>query len=272
VSRDYYQLYGEAELAKGYWNPAFALWRAYEAEALSAIPFEQPILDLGCGDGTLARLVLAGACAWGIDLGFEDLKKAVKLKNYALAIQSDAAHLPFPDAWFGSVMSNSAVEHMHQCSSVIHEVYRILRPGGVFAFTVPSHLYGDYLFTNCLLQWIGQKRLADAFVRRKNKRVQHVNLHSPDEWRRILETCGFELVRADYILAKSSCWLWEWPHTLFSWLQPIIHQMLRGSACRRVLARPLLSVSSVTFGQAYWTWRDATCGANLFLLAQRPAG
>jgi SAM-dependent methyltransferase len=269
MNRHYYRRHCDAELAKGFWNPAFSLWRAYEAEAISAVQLEEPVLDLGCGDGTFSQLVLKSTQTLGIDLDFDVLKQAVRLDNYSLTIQADSIKLPFHNASFGSVISNSALEHMHQLGDVFSEVRRVLRPGGLFAFTVPSHLYGEYLFTSRLLRWMGQPQLAETYARRKNKRAQHLNLHSPEEWRHLLELSSFRLLRFEYILPELSMWLWEWPHTSFSALQPAIHRILSTWMGKRLLVAPISVVSNVTFGQAYRVLRNAASGGNLFFLAQR---
>jgi SAM-dependent methyltransferase len=266
MKRDFYREHCEAELRKGFWNPAFSLWRAYEAEAFSSVQLKGPILDLGCGDGTFGCIILPDIRLVGIDLDFETLKVASQLGQNSM-LQANATALPFADQCFSGIVSNCAVEHMSDLDQVLSEVHRLLKPEGLFAFTVPSQLYGDYLLTSSILCLMGQRSQAERYIRRKNRRSQHINIHSPAEWGAMLTEQGFRLLRADYILPRRSEWLWEWPHTAFSALQPLIHRALKSSA-GRYLYNPLSLASRLTFGRAYRKWRDPQ-GGNLFLLAQR---
>ncbi len=51
----------------------------------------------------------------------------------------DVMRLTFPDASFDLVTSTDVFEHVADDARGFREVRRVLRPGGVFAFTVPLH-------------------------------------------------------------------------------------------------------------------------------------
>jgi len=53
-----------------------------------------------------------------------------------------------PDGSFQSVTSVCAVEHMDGLSTVLHELSRVLAPGGRVFMTVPSDQFGDLLLAS----------------------------------------------------------------------------------------------------------------------------
>ena len=53
-----------------------ALERALEGEIYQSLPFERPILDLGCGEGLFAKIVFAEKIDTGIDPNPKELKRA----------------------------------------------------------------------------------------------------------------------------------------------------------------------------------------------------
>src|SRR5581483_2480618 len=110
-------------------------------EPLLALLNPQPgerILDLGCGDGVLAKkIVNAGATAVGID-GSADMVAAA-LRNGIDARIVDAHNLNF-GAEFDAVFSNAALHWMKRDpDAVIAGVARALKPGGRFAGEMGGH-------------------------------------------------------------------------------------------------------------------------------------
>ena len=55
-------------------------------------------------------------------------------------LRGDATRLPFADGTFDAVITSEVLEHIQDDVAAIAEMTRILRPGGVFAATVPSWL------------------------------------------------------------------------------------------------------------------------------------
>jgi ubiquinone/menaquinone biosynthesis C-methylase UbiE len=93
------------------------------------------VLEIGCGLGTdLMDFARAGAVATGVDLtpaGVDLVNKRFAL--YGLpgnAMVGDAEKLPFPDATFDVVYSFGVLHHTPDTQRAIHEVFRVLKPGG----------------------------------------------------------------------------------------------------------------------------------------------
>jgi len=200
-----------AVLASHYNQPATALWRTVELEAvLRHVHFAGRMLDLGCGDGSLGALVIPATCTiFGVDLSLEDLKLAARTGRYTKVVASDAGALPFPDASFDMVFSNSVLEHIPHLDKVLRDISRVLRAGGELAFTVPSDQFMLLLRRPAQLRAIGRPEQAEAYVRELNARVQHYHYLSPAEWRDRLAAVGMQVVQAAYYLDRATLHAWE---------------------------------------------------------------
>lgn len=84
------------------------------------------LLDLGCGPRDQAEPTrLAGYRYVGVDL-FDDRAD----------LRADAHSLPFRDESFDVVLAYAVLEHLHNPCVAMHEIRRVLRPGGIFVGTV----------------------------------------------------------------------------------------------------------------------------------------
>jgi ubiquinone/menaquinone biosynthesis C-methylase UbiE len=103
----------------------------------------QPLLDLGCGEGLVARaLAQRGAQVTGVDLSERLLAHARRQEAvHPLGIRyqrGDGRTLHgLPDEGFAGVVANLSINDMPDLDRVLAAVRRVLRPGGWLAFTVP---------------------------------------------------------------------------------------------------------------------------------------
>lgn len=108
------------------------------------------LLDLGCGTGRHTFEALRrGADVVALDLSGEDLPGVevmiaaivdageVTAPDCALALRADALALPFPDNSFDRVIASEILEHIRQDEAAIAEIFRVVRPGGLVAVSVP---------------------------------------------------------------------------------------------------------------------------------------
>ncbi len=139
---------------------------------------EDMILDAGCGTGaTLSLLREKGFnSTFGIDINGGLLQEAHEREERVL--QADLARIPLPDAVCDTVLCE-CVWNLTDRKNVLHEFYRIIRPGGYLA-------------------------LSDIFLRENIESVQSWPVQSCFNQatslacvQEMVNACGFEIVRCE---------------------------------------------------------------------------
>jgi len=111
------------------------------------------VLDLGCGAGRHAfeafrrggRVVAFDADAGELE-AVGGMLAAMREAGQdppgasARVVRGDATAMPFADGAFDRVIAAEVLEHIPGDQRALHEITRVLRPGGVAAVTVPSWL------------------------------------------------------------------------------------------------------------------------------------
>jgi trans-aconitate methyltransferase len=151
-------------------------------ELLAPRPGER-ILDLGCGDGALTRvLVRVGCQVVGVDGSPDQIEAARRLGLDARVMEAE--RLGF-EGEFDAVFSNAALHWMKQPDAVIGGVWRALRPGGRFVAELGGH--GCVSQIEAALRAALERRGIDA-------RAHHPWYFPTDaEYRQRLETRGFQV-------------------------------------------------------------------------------
>ncbi|MEH1970383.1 MULTISPECIES: class I SAM-dependent methyltransferase [unclassified Nostoc] len=93
------------------------------------------VLDLCCGSGqTTEFLVKISQNVTGLDASPKSLQRARQNVPLASYIEAFAEEMPFADNLFDVVHTSVALHEMQpqQLRKIINEVYRVLKPGGVF--------------------------------------------------------------------------------------------------------------------------------------------
>jgi SAM-dependent methyltransferase len=223
------------------------------------------VLDLGCGSGQFMRIALCHSIEVGLDLSEGQLARAWASNCYERLECADAAEMPFPPGLFGTVVSISALEHMRRPAAVVEEVFRVLRPGGLFVGTVLLSDLHAHLFYPALLQRVGLAVVGRLYRRLQDRAFQHITLLSQEDWEGLLSRAGFELLSSKKILCPRMTRLWDLlllaavPYRLFDRLgsQLVWHPgRFRSLAWR--LSRNLINAEEPE-------------GSDLFFVARKPA-
>ncbi len=101
------------------------------------------VLDCGCGMGfylmTMGRLRKLNLV--GVDGDVARLDWAEREQVPAQLASVDIHDLPFADNSFDKVLMTEVLEHLADDRGAIREIYRILKPGGILALSVPHANY-----------------------------------------------------------------------------------------------------------------------------------
>lgn len=101
------------------------------------------VLDLGCGEGQIARLAVAGGAerVTGIDASAAQIAEARRRGGGVTYVRGSATSLPLVSGWFDAVVSCLVLEHVEDLDGALDEVSRVLRPGGRFILFVNHPLF-----------------------------------------------------------------------------------------------------------------------------------
>jgi SAM-dependent methyltransferase len=158
-----------------------------QLELLDAAPARGDALDFGCGVGRLARpLAERFDRVTGLDVSASMLEEARRLSggaeqpSYVLNV---AETLPFPDASFDFVLSLIVLQHMpvRLSTGYIREFARVLRPGGIAVFQVPSEPLGGSASANRLtrrvMNALPSEWREEIHRRRRPREVRDLPMH-----------------------------------------------------------------------------------------------
>ena len=111
-----------------------ARFRQLALQGLTIHP-DTKVLDLCCGSGQATQvLVQYSQNVTGLDASPLSLKRAQQNVPQAQYVEAFAEEMPFPDRSFDLVHTSVAMHEMssRQLQQILHEVYRVLKPGGIF--------------------------------------------------------------------------------------------------------------------------------------------
>lgn len=135
------------------------------------------VLDVGCGfGGAVSILDRMGARCVGIDMNQEELvlcRQRLSLHGLATTVLcADAYNMPFTNESFDIVICTEVLEHVKDKNSLIAEMSRVLKKGGVLYLSFPNllslrnvwsdphyHLFGVTLLPLPLARWYTRKRV-----------------------------------------------------------------------------------------------------------------
>ena len=123
-------------------------WRFHRDLFLELVPSPRGVtLDLGCGEGRLARdLALLGHAVVGVDASPTLLAAAREAAPEIELHLADAAGLPFADASFDLVVAFMSLQDIEDLDGAVREAARVLAPEGRLCLAIVHPLNSAGLF------------------------------------------------------------------------------------------------------------------------------
>lgn len=250
-------------LAHLYSHPSAVLFRSIELATIynntRQIKFRQPSLDIGCGDGKITKLLFDSRFTYGVDNGeAKDVQDAIDNKIYGKVFLESAEKMSLPDASVNFVFSNCVLEHIPNNKAVLKEVSRILKKGGDFIFTVPSHNYPDFLYLTNKFASIGLGFLSRMYKYRRNKMLNQFHCYRVDDWQKKLAKYGLKIVKSQYYVSKTTLMLWDKMALQIFMMRPIFGKKTEKMVMRRFRKQIIKAYS--------WDMQNKVqAGAGLFI-------
>lgn len=123
------------------------------------------LLDLGCGTGALAELVLGeipGAQLTCVDLSPRMVETArLRLGDQADVLLADAERLPFHDSTFDVAWCNDSFHHYPDPERAVFQTWRVLVPGGTL---VVGDVWQPALARALMNTWMPHSREGDVRI------------------------------------------------------------------------------------------------------------
>ena len=199
-NRDYFEAYLEHFPDA----PSLVLVRSVELKNFPKELISQPVLDLCCGDGFFSKC-LGLTEIYGCDIDKSAIKKAEDTKVYKKLAVCDVRDLSvYPDAYFRTILSNCALEHVDGISDVLSEVGRVLQKDGSLVMTVPGKLLLDAFPPKKLFHSIGIRRLGQRLLAKYNEKQAHRNVLSLNQWEELLNNAGLKIFYHFYLFDEGS--------------------------------------------------------------------
>lgn len=152
------------------------------------------VLDVGAGFGRhVFECARRGADVVALDYAEDEVVETratlgamveageIDLARFKGVLRGDATRLPFADASFDKVITSEVLEHIQDDVAAISEMIRVLKPGGMFAATVPA--WGPEK-----INWM----LSDEYHAPKSV-GGHVRIYSKTELAAKLRSAGLDL-------------------------------------------------------------------------------
>jgi ubiquinone/menaquinone biosynthesis C-methylase UbiE len=143
------------------------------------------VLDIGCGEGHFAAVLLrGGADVVAADVAEEPLRRArARYPGLDVRLVEPEAPLPMEDTSFDVVWAGETIEHVADTSQWLSQVRRVLRSGGLLLLSTPNH-------GPLSRAWWGLSR--KAFETHFDPRSDHLRFYTRCALEGLLEDFGFE--------------------------------------------------------------------------------
>jgi ubiquinone/menaquinone biosynthesis C-methylase UbiE len=141
------------------------------------------VLDIGCGTGNVSKFARKySEMVVGVDISIEALK-INKTRTGINAIQGDGLSLPFADNTFDAITCFSVLHHFLDDGSLLKELNRVLKPGGIlFTDNDPNFYFFKYFgWRSKMRLFFNRKRLLNNNISPEQLEIMNLAEYHADE-------------------------------------------------------------------------------------------
>lgn len=161
------------------------------------------ILDIGCSSHPLFLMNTSFSKKYGLDKLIREshknkyISQNIILDNYDI---EKADRMPFEEDYFSVVIMLAVFEHLdpEKLEGILSEIYRILKPGGMYVLTTPAGWTGWLLKLMSILRLVSPHEIDE-----------HKDSYTPDKISHLLGKGGFaqEKIRYGYFEMFMNTWV-----------------------------------------------------------------
>lgn len=167
--------------------------------ALDFIGSGNEVLDIGCYDGTISKLIKEnGNAVVGAEIA-ESAAAACRKRGIKCVVCDVEKKLPLQDKSFDVVFAGEILEHIFDTDHFLGEIRRVLRPDGYAVITTPNLAA---LSRRLRLLFGGNPSIETGLIDSNGKRAAgHIRYFTPGSLAALLVRNGFAIERmeSDYI-------------------------------------------------------------------------
>ncbi|MHB8262300.1 MAG: class I SAM-dependent methyltransferase [Acidimicrobiales bacterium] len=138
------------------------------------MPFEgKLILEVGAGPGDLAEAIRTrGGHVLAVDSSWDEMHCRERL--LAAAVQADGCQLPLAEDTFDLVCASNVLEHVSDPFSMVTEMLRVVKPGGIVFFNYTTWLSPFGGHETSPWHYLGGARAAKRYLKRHGHMPKNV--------------------------------------------------------------------------------------------------
>jgi len=155
------------------------------------------VLDVGCGDGSLALFVKGKVKIYGVDKSEKLLEIAKQRGVLIKKINLDENNLPYKDSYFDCVTCLDVIEHIKDPNALVREMYRVLKKGGHLIVSAPNIRFSDHI-----VKLVFKGRFPTTSEDKTAYDGGHIHYFTFSDLKEILRKAGFKIIREEGIINK----------------------------------------------------------------------